>query len=61
MAGRRRFVFGFFVVIYCQTFIESGLYTVDISEGLGRRFDGIGGLNGGGVSVYKQWAISREM
>ena len=27
-----------------------GSYSIDISGGLGRRFDGIGGLSGGGVS-----------
>ena len=27
-----------------------GSYVVDNSDGLGRRFDGIGGLSGGGVS-----------
>lgn len=27
-----------------------GSYDIDISGGLGRRFDGIGGLSGGGVS-----------
>ncbi len=31
--------------------IAAGAYLVSDSEGLGRRFDGIGGLSGGGVSI----------
>ncbi len=27
-------------------------YTLDDSPGLGRKFDGVGGLSGGGVSRY---------
>ena len=30
--------------------VSAGTYVVDASVGLGRRFDGIGGLSGGGVS-----------
>ena len=29
-----------------------GAYVLDDSVGLGRRFDGIGGLSGGGVSIH---------
>lgn len=36
---------GFVSSIQCQT------YVLDDSIGLGRRFDGIGGLSGGGVSI----------
>ena len=36
---------------------ESDTYNLDDSGGLGRRFDGIGGLSGGGVGtcVYTSW------
>lgn len=43
----------------------SDTYTVDDSLGLGRRFDGIGGLSGGGVGAWHQhtdlYAISVEL
>ena len=34
-------------------------YFVDDSEGLGRRFDGIGGLSGGGVGSWETGCFGR--
>ena len=44
-----------FVMLLCLS-LQPGVtrgasYTLDDSGGLGRRFDGIGGLSGGGVSI----------
>lgn len=36
----------------CVDKAASDTYTVDDSSGLGRRFDGIGGLSGGGVGAH---------
>ena len=46
------FAFVLFLGYKCNVFADGLLYNVDISEGFGRRFDGIGGLSGGGVSIY---------
>ena len=35
-----------------------GQYTFDDSHGVGRTFDGIGGLSGGGVSVSSFFSFS---
>lgn len=49
----------------CVDRAASDTYTVDDSLGLGRRFDGIGGLSGGGVGAWHQhtdlYAISVEL
>ena len=40
-------------VLFCaQQQLVAGKYIIDDTQGLGRRFDGIGGLSGGGVSVH---------
>ena len=40
-----------FAVLFCaQQQLATGKYMIDDTLGLGRRFDGIGGLSGGGVS-----------
>ena len=36
--------------------LASGQYVLDNSVGLGRKFDGIGGLSGGGVK-FKSWFL----
>ena len=42
------------VCLVIQAGVSRGAsYTLDDSGGLGRRFDGIGGLSGGGVSTNK--------
>ena len=38
------------VAVLCALPTAAKVYVVDDSVGLGRRFDGIGGLSGGGVS-----------
>jgi galactosylceramidase len=40
-----------FVLLSALSALSSGEYTLDDSVGLGREFDGIGGLSGGGVTV----------
>ena len=37
-------------MLFCAQQLVTGEYLIDDSIGLGRRFDGIGGLSGGGVS-----------
>ena len=46
-------VFG--LVTLCQS------YTIDDSSGLGRRFDGIGGLSGGGVSICTNYRLLKAV
>ena len=40
------------IVMYVGTVVrvDTSKYVIDDSDGLGRRFDGIGGISGGGVS-----------
>ena len=41
-----------FVAALCVALVTGqGTYDVDDSVGLGRKFDGIGGLSGGGVTI----------
>ena len=40
------------VLLLALTLGHARVYVVDDSEGLGRRFDGIGGLSGGGVRIH---------
>lgn len=56
LCGRQSFLTMIFAVLLficnlslCVDRAASDTYTVDDSSGLGRRFDGIGGLSGGGV------------
>ena len=53
MAGVHAFlkVFNFLLILHLQNYVKSENYIVDNSNGLGRIFDGIGGLSGGGVSA----------
>ena len=43
-----------YVWLFSLTLGHAHVYTVDDSEGLGRRFDGIGGLSGGGVRFRRR-------
>lgn len=59
LCGRKSFLKMIFVVflficnfLLCVDRVVLDIYMVDDSFGLGRWFDGIGGLSGGGVGVY---------
>lgn len=41
-----------FLPMLTLSFGYTDVYRVDDSKGLGRRFDGIGGISGGGVNTY---------
>ena len=51
------------LIFQCVNLSSSSTYKVDDSKGLGRRFDGIGGLSGGGVGEFmldKYWLLQKE-
>ena len=54
-ANHNKFVMGILLAVLLLVACVSGsaaqAYTIDDSPGLGRTFDGIGGLSGGGVST----------
>ena len=41
---------GVILILEVQRTVSGHVYMIDDTPGLGRRFDGIGGLSGGGVS-----------
>ena len=45
------FLYTSLVAVFAWPGVGSQTYLVDDSVGLGRRFDGVGGLSGGGVSL----------
>lgn len=51
LASRNRFVHICTWMFLCLRLSGADDYVLDDNVGLGRRFDGIGGLSGGGVSV----------
>ena len=45
------------VILLCGVVVGDNVYVLDDTPGLGRVFDGIGGLSGGGVSRGKEYFI----
>lgn len=46
-------------LLLCAMLAPSGAYVLDDSDGLGREFDGIGAVSGGGVSAGEREAGRR--
>lgn len=45
------------VICYSHSEYSSEKYIFDVDNGLGRRFDGIGAISGGGVSFYSTYSF----
>lgn len=46
-----------YVLLMCFIFCRGDDYALDDKTGLGRTFDGIGGLSGGGVSLLNETSL----
>ena len=53
MAALRRFLFTFVTSLFFASICTASAdYIVNVDDGVGRRFDGIGAISGGGVRIY---------